>query len=137
MSYGLRKNAVVFIIHDKGQYLFLKRSHTGYGDGLYMFPGGHVEEGEMPLAAAVRELKEELGITVQPDNLTFLHVQTTLNHTVFFWHVDAFCGRIINAEPNKHDEIVFLSKNDDQIPPSIRQVIACFEKGIYYSEKRE
>jgi len=47
---------------DKGNVLLLKRDDDKHCGGLWSFPGGKVEAGEKPQAAAVRELKEETGL---------------------------------------------------------------------------
>lgn len=42
--------------------LFTKRSdHVGTHKGQVSFPGGHIDAGEQPEEAALRELEEELG----------------------------------------------------------------------------
>ena len=46
--------------------VLLGRKHEGMGTGKVVGPGGHVEPGEDPLAAAVREVKEETGLIVDP-----------------------------------------------------------------------
>jgi 8-oxo-dGTP pyrophosphatase MutT (NUDIX family) len=40
----------------------------------WTFPGGIIDEGESPLTAAVREVMEETGISVEPADCTFLGV---------------------------------------------------------------
>lgn len=46
--------------------LLLQRTGTGRADGCWAPPGGHLEAGEAPLAAALRECAEEVGIRVSP-----------------------------------------------------------------------
>ena len=52
--------------------LLLKRYNTGYEDGKYSLPGGHVEKGEEVTKAAIREAKEEIGIEIEPDDLSVI-----------------------------------------------------------------
>ncbi len=49
---------------EEGRFLLQKRPPGKRHAGLWEFPGGKVETGEMPRLALVRELAEELGIAV-------------------------------------------------------------------------
>ena len=52
------------IVDADGHWLLQKRPPGKRHAGLWEFPGGKVEPGETPLQALVRELNEELTITV-------------------------------------------------------------------------
>ena len=55
---------------DKNRKVLLQKRPKGKQmAGLWEFPGGKVEKGEIPEIALVRELHEELGISVNPDDL--------------------------------------------------------------------
>jgi 8-oxo-dGTP diphosphatase len=64
--------ADVFVIRD-GRFLTLKRG-PGRAEGLWYLPGGLVEQGEDPAAAAARETYEETGLHVT--DLRLLRVWT-------------------------------------------------------------
>lgn len=49
-----------------GRVLIAQRPEGKEHAGLWEFPGGKVEPGESPEAALVRELHEELGVTIAP-----------------------------------------------------------------------
>ena len=53
---------LVFLVRDNRVLLIHKK--RGHGAGLINGPGGKVEAGESPVACAVRETREEIGITV-------------------------------------------------------------------------
>lgn len=132
MSYALKKVAVICVFEKEGKFLFLKRAHTGAADGFYMFPGGHVDEGEALTTAAVRELKEELAITVSPKDLAFALVEPTPTHINFFFRVKAFQGTLQNNEPQKHSALAFLSPDAPDIHPFTRREILALQKGEHF-----
>jgi 8-oxo-dGTP pyrophosphatase MutT (NUDIX family) len=61
---------VVHVLLERdGRVLLLRRRGTGIADGAWAPPGGHVEPGETPRRAAVRELAEETGLELAVERL--------------------------------------------------------------------
>ena len=74
--------AAALVIPD-GRVLLQRRPSGKHHGGLWEFPGGKVERGETPETALVRELVEELGVTVRPGDLspvTFASVADDARH---------------------------------------------------------
>ncbi|MFZ2031415.1 MAG: 8-oxo-dGTP diphosphatase MutT [Vitreimonas sp.] len=61
--------AAAALIDASGRVLLTQRPQHKQLGGLWEFPGGKVEPGEAPEDALIRELKEELALTVEPDAL--------------------------------------------------------------------
>ncbi len=59
----------VALIDKDGRVLIAQRPEGKQLAGLWEFPGGKVEPGERPEETLIRELKEELGITVKQECL--------------------------------------------------------------------
>ena len=54
------KAAMVVVLNGDGKFLLLKRStDSNWMPEKWAIPGGHIEKGESPRTAAVRETKEE------------------------------------------------------------------------------
>ena len=62
----------IWIQNSRGELLMQKRSDkVDNCPGIWATTGGSVQAGEEPLPTAVRELSEELGITVLPEELRY------------------------------------------------------------------
>ena len=69
MSVKLILVAACALIDADGRVLIAQRPQGKSMAGLWEFPGGKVESGELPEETLIRELKEELGIDVKQECL--------------------------------------------------------------------
>ena len=97
------------------------------GELKYNLPGGHVDPGETPVEAAVREVKEEAGISVAPLGLLQVTVNTwSKTHSLLLYF-----SCVIEAVPELHTEpgITASWKTADEVAalPSERFVFGAKE----------
>jgi len=93
---GMPKNksgANVILIKDGKILLLLRSDKSRWMPGVYGPPGGHIDPGESPKQAAVRETYEESGLTVKSADLELL-VQRTKHDfgMVYYYITDKFTG---------------------------------------------
>jgi 8-oxo-dGTP diphosphatase len=72
----------IAVVEQEGRYLVGRRSRDLPLGGLWEFPGGKVEAGETPRAAAVRECLEETGLRVRGSHCLLVHQQAYSHATV-------------------------------------------------------
>jgi len=107
----------VILVNQNDEVLLLKRKSTGFGDGLYAFIGGHVEQNEQVTDAAIREVKEEIGININKKNLIFKSVinrkvNENTEYIDFVFCVKEWQGKITNMEPEKCSELAWYKTNN-------------------------
>lgn len=68
-----RQSVHTWIMNSKGEFLIQKRSpNKKFFPNMWSQTGGGVDEGETTLQAALRECKEELGITIDLSNIELI-----------------------------------------------------------------
>lgn len=108
---GPRKSARVLIIRNDKLLVFHRKRYsrkTGQWIEYYSIPGGGIDKGESPEKAAVRELREEMGVTIELNNLVAHRLAPNYEHFVY-------TARIAQGEPalqqDSEEAKVMHSKN--------------------------
>lgn len=111
--------SVQLLLENQNKILLMKRKNTGYEDGKYSLPGGHVEANEEIRKALIREAKEEIGININIEDVEFYkvlnrRVSENQEYVDFVFKTTRWSGNINNNEKDKCEEIIWVDK--DNIP---------------------
>jgi 8-oxo-dGTP diphosphatase len=128
---------VLFIRNRK--ILLSRRYRTGYKDGYYSLPAGHIEDNEPMKEGTCREIKEETGVRIKPADISLVHVMHRKENDIrmdFFFLARIYKGEPKNAEPEKCDDIRWFPV--DSLPgntiPYIRAAIGNYRTKVFYSQ---
>ena len=136
--------AAYCLIQTNDMILLQRRFNTGYLDGHWALPSGHVIEGEDALTAASRELLEETSLIVKSNDWRFvcaMHRRTDRTIIDLFFTTDRFSGTPRICGPAKCDGLAFFPIS--ALPQPLAGYIGValdFLKGVsprhgsYYSE---
>ncbi len=134
--------AVLMMLIKDDSILLLRRANTGWADGMYTIPSGHIDEGERVVSAGIREAKEEVGIDVDESDISFVHVLHRNDHENgrvyidFFLESHKWSGEPSNMESAMCDEVKWfkLCNLPENIVPFVRDAIQAYNNTIYFSE---
>ena len=137
-----RATPAVYLLLQRGGEILLMRRKGSYYNDWYTVPAGHVEAGELPTEALARETKEEVGITINPNDVQLAHTMYRTKHDEtgdrvdLFYSVKSWSGEIANMEPEKCSEIGWFSRTSlpEKLMHHVGRAILDIEKGVSTSE---
>jgi 8-oxo-dGTP diphosphatase len=123
------------------EVLLTYRSNTDYPTDTYALIGGKIESCEAPSRAVIREVNEEVGLQVQPEDAQLKHILYFQGQTkpcvVFVFSIVRWSGEVINREPEKHSEVSWFPL--DALPHNLFhrhiRIIKALENGLFYHEE--
>ncbi|MDP3995137.1 MAG: NUDIX domain-containing protein [bacterium] len=130
--------ACYLILEKDGNILMMLRQNTGYYDGHYVLPSGHLEAGELPVDCLMREAKEEIGIDIDRASVRLAHtmyrtkIDETGDRADYFFTAYSSGEEPINCEPDKCVEIKWFPKN--ALPENIMHHVGIALERIAHGE---
>ena len=126
-------------LRSNNRVLLIRRFNTGWRDGEYGLPAGHLEAGESVLQGTIRETSEEVGVAVANEDvklaLTMHHISDSQRLALFF-EATTWVGTPTNMEPQKCDELLWI--HFDEMPrntvPYIAYALSQMAIGKRYAE---
>lgn len=127
--------SVNILLKKEGKYLLIRRANTGWADGYYTIPAGHLDGGEPLTAAAVREVKEEVGVDIDPKDLRLVHVMHRSDRDDdqerldFYFSIEQWVGEPYLAEPEKSDDLKWytVSELPEHTLENVRRTLSVYD----------
>ncbi len=134
--------AYLILKRSDGNILLALRQNTGYQDGNWELPAGHVDEGELPTQGMVREAGEEIGIITDRSSVKLVHTSyrpvhdKTGNRVDFIFLVENWSNDPKICEPEKCAELRWFKPTElpDNLVPHNREFIRNWLAGVSFSE---
>ena len=129
----------VLLIKDNKIFL-IRRINTGWEDGKYCVPSGHIDQDETALQAAAREGLEEAGVKIKTEDLKLVQIMHRCQERTYIdltFVADKWEGEPNNAEDgNFADQAEWFSLNElpENIIPFLKATLENYKNGIFYSE---
>ena len=127
----------IFVMLRKGDTVLLQLRQNCSFNGCWGFVGGHLDGKEQIVSAAVREVKEEIGIDIRPVDLilkTICHSNKGQEYLQFYFECYKWSGKIENKEPDKIKRMDFFDLNmlPDKLMSHIFEVLKAYERNENY-----
>ncbi|MBC7753477.1 MAG: (deoxy)nucleoside triphosphate pyrophosphohydrolase [Moraxellaceae bacterium] len=106
--------ALVLLSSASRKYLIVRRDKNQSGAGFWEFPGGKVEQGETLESALVREIQEELSLSIDVKRLQFLS-RNTHQYLTKLIDISFFLYQVSQEIPVvlvDHDDFVWCDVDD-------------------------
>jgi ADP-ribose pyrophosphatase YjhB (NUDIX family) len=126
----------VFLL--RGEHIFLlRRANTGWGDGLWSVPAGHLEGDEQIIDAATREVREETGVTVSSEVMRVvgvMHRKSNNERIDFFLTAGQWSGEVHNAEPSRCSQAQWypVLQLPADVVPYVRRALENYQSGRWF-----
>ena len=133
--------SVYGVILNENKVLLMKRQNTCFRNGFYSFPGGRVDNLEHPSLAIIREMEEEVNLSLNEDNIEFMLAQHRISGEYacmdfFFLIKNVNLDEIKINEPDKCSELEWF--DIDNLPDNtinhIKESLQSYKNNETYKE---
>lgn len=135
------KIAAYLLLEENGKIMMIRRFKTGWMDGNFTLPAGHVKSNESVRQTLIREAKEEVGVTVIPEDLELAHVihrnkePDNPEYIDFYFKAKNWTGEIVLGESCDKFEWFELDKLPENVIPIVKKVLESIAAEVIYSDE--